>query len=313
MTLGRYSPIKVARRVTARARADLFLSDRRAEYENILKRLRAGGFASLTLRELASRRNSSKGIPERWVILRHDIDTDPDYALVWLTLERKYGFTASYYFRQCTANVKLMQHIEQSGSEASYHFEELATIVRRRGQWDGPVTESLIAEARCEFEQNFCALRANTKLPLLSVASHGDFVNRRLGVTNSVILDCVETRQRLGIIAEAYDVEIVDLFDARISDIMGNERWRWSNMASNSGKEGPSSEEFRSPDPVKLIEHGAMALQILTHPRHWRANIASNLRENCDRLLMGCLALVGLPAGRLASRSMTTQMHLNVR
>jgi len=303
-TMREWPPIRLASGIANRARADVLLADRRGEYEAILNRLRAEGFTSLTLRELALLYRGKGSMPKRLVVLRHDIDTDPDYALVWLALEQKYGFTASYYFRHRTADVELMQHIERHGSEASYHFEELATVARRHGLWDGPVTDSILTEARCEFEHNFCALRAKSMLPLQTVASHGDFVNRRLGITNCAILECDELRTRLGIIAEAYDRGIVELFDARISDTMGSQRWRWSSIASSSRANGTVLGDGSCPDPSRLIENGALVLQILTHPRHWRANIICNLSEDFDRLLMGCLAWAGWPAGRLAAQPM---------
>ena len=263
-----------------RVRANFFLKDRLAEYQSLLRLLADLGFLSLTLRDLALSIRDGTELPRRRVLLRHDIDTDPGYVDRWLAAERQIAFQASYYFRLRTIDVSAMRRIEAGGGEASYHFEELSSVARRRGMWKPPVKEELLKEARCEFEQNFCALQRRFGSQMLTVAAHGDFVNRKLGVTNSIITNDPALRSRLGILAEAYDEEIVNMFEARFSDCMGK-KWR-----SDHGLE-----------PHSVVQSGIATIQILTHPRHWRASISANLWEDADRIISAFSNLVGLPVG----------------
>ena len=50
------------------------------------------------------------------------------------------------------------------------------------------------------------------------MASHGDFVNRRLNIINHELLNDPAMRARCGIVCEAYDPELLAHFDAYLSD-----------------------------------------------------------------------------------------------
>lgn len=269
-----------------RFKANFMLADRTEEYVALLRKLVDAGYVGITLRELAQMIRRNESPPERRVVLRHDIDSDPAFAEQWLLAEQRFGLTSSYYFRLRTLDIPLMKRIEATGSEASYHFEELASTVRRQGVRVGDVNERIIGAARAEFEANFTALKAASGLPLQTVASHGDFINRKLGITNSVVTEDPDLRERLGLVAEVYDPDITRTFDARISDVMGDAKWRSGEVD----------------DPIDAISGGVLSIQILTHPRHWRAHILANLYEDGDRVLSSLLHALGMPAGRLVDR-----------
>lgn len=267
----------------ARLRSSMLLSDRYVEYERLLEILASHGFVGLTVREVSRFLQEGRSLPGRRVLLRHDIDTDPGYVDQWLAAERRFGFPASYYFRLRTLDIPAMGKVEAGGSEASYHFEELASVIRRRGLNNRPITDEIIAEASDDFEKNFTALQRKCEWPLRTVASHGDFVNRKIGMTNCIVIADRERRERLGLWAEAYDPDIQAAFGAKFSDRMGG-GWR-----SGAGIDNPE----------KAISSGSDSLSILTHPRHWRANLAGNFREDMDRVLSGVLFDLGLPAGAM--------------
>jgi len=266
--------------VGRRSRAYFFLPNRWEEYDGLLRLLAEAGYVSLTLREFAERKNKKEALPDRRVFLRHDIDTDPGYVDYWLRSEKKFGFQASYYFRLRTLDLKAMRRIESAGGEASYHFEELASVIRRRAIRSNLLAKNFIPEARDEFEKNYRRLQELCDWPLRTVAAHGDFVNRKVGMTSSVIISDPELRSKLGILAEAYDDHVTRAFASRFSDMMGGKGWRSQQLGT-----------------LDEIIAGGAPFQLLTHPRHWRARIFANLREDVDRVLSAVANELGVPAG----------------
>ncbi len=82
-----------------------------------------GNYPTLTLAEYFS----GKEPPERFAIMRHDIDRKPGNALNTARIERELGIRAMYYFRM-NGNVfrpEIMREIEGMGHEVGYHYEVL--------------------------------------------------------------------------------------------------------------------------------------------------------------------------------------------
>ena len=68
----------------------------------------------------------SNGRESPCIILRHDVDRDPQNALAMAKLEAKYGIQSTYYFRYPkTFNLKAMTQIYNLGHEIGYHYEVL--------------------------------------------------------------------------------------------------------------------------------------------------------------------------------------------
>jgi hypothetical protein len=201
------------------------------------------------------------------LILRHDVDTDPRTAAEMFDLERKLGAQSTYYFRLSTVDVPLMHKIEGAGSEASYHYEELASAIKATGATAADVPR-IVGKARRQFSRNLLALRARTGLPMTTVAAHGDFVNRRLGFSNAILLDDEELRVALRIEHEAYDMALQDRLDARISDGQPPPRWIGGH-------------------PLKAVHQGQRIIYLLVHPRWWKARIRANAKDDWVRLVEG--------------------------
>ena len=198
-------------------------------------------------------------------------------------IEKTLGIKSSYFFRICTVDVDLMREIEGYGGSAGYHFEELATVAKRRGGFNN--LEEIMRTLPCMrdlFESNLTKLRIRTGLPLRFVAAHGDFVNRRIGIPNEVILDDAPLRKRLDIELEAYDATYMHLVQSRHSDCEYPEFWR------------PG-------DPRCAIEAGVGVIQVLVHPKYWWANCWVNLVDNTWRIYEGLLYSCGIP-DRLQTR-----------
>lgn len=238
-------------------------------YEAIITSFLAAGYKHLTVKEHFLAIKTDKLRHQKIFIHRHDIDTDLTTARKMFEIEKKYGIKATYYFRLSTLDLKFMRELDEFGSEASYHFEELATYCKKQHIKDPQVALNDIGKIRELFILNFRRIEAESRIKLSTVCSHGDFVNRALNLKNHEITRSMELREKLGISGEAYDRIFMENLDAYISD-------------------QPYPGSFLPEDIFACIgQHNRICL--LTHPRHWYANLKVNTFDNLKRLAEGFL------------------------
>jgi len=245
--------------------ADYFMPSRLEEYEKVIIALIKHGYRHITLRDYAQRLSENR-LEGKYFINRHDIDTDIKTAKQFFEIEQKHHVVASYYFRTSTLDIAFMKQIEAYGSEASYHFEEIATFAKKHHIKSKEAIKQRLPEIRKVFKKNFLNIEKQLGSKLLTVCSHGDFVNRKLGLTNNILIDN-ELRKELGIVCETYDRHIMNGFDIYISD-----------------KPYP---RFYSPDSIFHYINKAQVICMLSHPRQWRSDIVVNTADNLRRLYEG--------------------------
>jgi hypothetical protein len=224
------------------------------------------GYGSMTLSGFMERvARAELGGGDRILLLRHDIDSDTGRARRMSLLERELGLTGSYFFRRCTWDVGLMRELAAAGFEVGYHYEELATVVKKGGVGTAPAARQLIDTGRAVLRASLEELRAGSGLRLDVLAAHGDFANRFVGVSNEELLAERDFRAEIGVRLEAYDV--APHVDARCADGAGG---RWSPR-----------------DPMESIREGAPVVELLWHPRAWGAAPVCNARIDLDRVRDG--------------------------
>jgi len=125
-----------------------------------------------------------------------------------------------------------------------------------------------LPEARARFQENLEGLRAYTGLPMRVVASHGDFVNRAVGVANRAILDDADFRRSVGVELEVYDEAFIRHLTSRYSDTHHPRYWVGA-------------------DPLAGIARGEAVIQVLVHPRHWRVHRLVNAADDIRRVAEG--------------------------
>ncbi len=254
--------------------AELLMPPRLDQYGDLIAAAAAHGYQMHSLRsfwQIVER--GAVDAHARYLISRHDVDADVGAAGLMWKAEQSLGAHASYYFRLGTVDVSLMRAIEQSGSEASYHYEELATLVKKRRIKDREHVYAAMPEIRRRFKENLCSLRERTGLPMVTVASHGDFANRKLNIPNWEILRSQALRWELGIGLEAYDEAIMRYVTSRHCDCAHRRLWLGEN-------------------PIAAIRRGEPVIYLLTHPGHWRSNPRECLPHDLRRLWEGiCYAL----------------------
>jgi len=265
-------------RLRDRIYSDFLMPSRLDAYRELLESSQAAGYEIVSLERLWDLVvNGDPDPARRLLVLRHDIDTDGATAAAMWAIDRAMGVRSSYFFRLATLDVTLMADITAGGGHASYHYEELASVAKRRRLRSGPALLAHLPEARDLFQREIERLRTLTGLPMRVVAAHGDFVNRQLGVPNQEILADPAFRREVGIDLEAYDQVLLERLPERYSDVAHPRYWT------------PG-------DPAVAIHRGEPAIQVLVHPRHWRVARATNLRDDAQRLVEG--VRFAIPRGR---------------
>lgn len=250
---------------------DFLMPSRFNEYRLVLEGLRKAGYQFVPIRDYWSglkigEYNSTNKI----VLLRHDIDTDSQTARKMWEIERSLGIKSSYYFRLKTIDIELMRQIENDGGESGYHYEEIASFAKKYALRTPADVQNHFSEIRKLFIANLSEFRSVSGLPVRTVASHGDFVNRKLGMPNWLLLSDYDLRSESGIELEVYDKEFVNKLDIKITDGVYPSNWKPVNPLS-----------------TVTVETCPRVICLLVHPRHWRSNFKVNLMDNLNRLVEG--------------------------
>ncbi len=220
-------------------------------YENILKYALKNNYNILTLEEYYN--NIQKYKNSKNILLRHDIDHDPNGALKMFEIEKNYGVKATYYFRWATAEERVIKTIKDAGFEVGLHYETISTYIKAKNlkhvkQSDIKICKELLEKEIERFELLFGKIN--------SICSHGAKENREFKIVNTVLVD--ETMKEKFKIFEAYDLKKES--DVYISD--GDftiKKWRYDV------------------NPIDEIDKGSKIIYFLSHPLHWNTNLTKRL------------------------------------
>ena len=259
----------IAKTILERVYSDFLMPSRLENYRQLLEYARGSGYDISSISRFWHLSQRGTVLPSgKYLILRHDIDTGLGTAREMWRIEKDLKVYGSYFFRLSTVDVNLMKEIELSGGEASYHFEEIAAAAKRLKLRSREEVQRYMKEIQADFAKNLLRLRQATGLGMTTVASHGDFVNRKLGIPNQELLRDASFRRSMDIELEAYDEALNKYVGQRCSDTHPPQWWR------------PSS-------PEEAIGEGTTIINVLVHPRQWRKDILDNLVDDTNRLIEG--------------------------
>ncbi len=204
-------------------------------------------YPTLTMAEYLS----AQKLPERFVIMRHDIDRKPKNALNIAKIEQEFRIKATYYFR-VNSNVfrpGIIQEIEDMGHEVGYHYEVLG---KAKGNYH---------KAMELFEYELSELRKICNIK--TICMHGDPLSK---YDNRDLWKVYDFRDS-GIIGEAY------LSAGKDVNYFSDTGRSW-NSKNNMRDFMPDKKEKRivdtTDDMIGLIKSNIInKLYILTHPERW--------------------------------------------
>lgn len=113
---------------------------------------------------------------QKYLVLKHDVETDVRKAYKMAQIEANYGHRGSYYVQaylmQDKDNIKLLSEMQDMGHEISYHYDVLDS---NKGNIDKAISE--FEKNKTIFEQNGFILK--------TVCQHGNPVIERIGYTSN--------------------------------------------------------------------------------------------------------------------------------
>lgn len=253
----------------SRLYCDYLMPSRLGAYENLVRAAHKAGYAQTSVRLYHDMVGKGRSLPGQVIVHRHDIDTDLRTTRKLFEIEKKHGINSSFYFRLSTLDIDLMREIEEYGSEASYHYEELSTYAKKNKIRDAAALRGRLPEIRTDFIANFSRIEQRFGRKMRTVAGHGDFANRKLKVNNTEILADRQLRQRCGIEVESYDRTLMENIDIYISD-------------------RPAPQFYHPSSPLDSLGRHRR-IYLLTHPRQVETNWKANTKENLFRFYEGLI------------------------
>lgn len=211
-------------------------------YKNILDAALDAGYTFLTIQEYLR----ADEPPDRFVLLRHDVDRRPGNAVTMADLETRRGIVATYYFRTATFDPETARALAGRDHEVGYHYEDLA---RSNGDLE-------VAHRR--FDRNLERFRRHVSIE--TVCAHGSPLSPHKNT------DIWEHRSpaQYGLLGEAYhSIDVGPDAPNRLRYLSDTGRtWR----TPGSGIKSVATTD----DLLAAIESGTYpGLYLLAHPSRW--------------------------------------------
>lgn len=230
-----------------------------AKYEDMCNEIIQYKCIPITVERYFSDKNIKK-----FIILRHDVDRQPENALDMAISENKLGIKSTYYFRTTTEvfKPKIIRKIREMGHEIGYHYEVLDKA--------GGDFERAIELFEKELKQ-FQELGIDVK----TICMHG---NPLTGYRNTDLWNHYDFKE-FGIIGEPYlsiDYTQVVYF----SDTGRTWSGQYSVKDFVNTKNPYSTGVKNTDDIIQLIREGEIEkMCIATHPERWNDKFVPWLKQ----------------------------------
>ena len=242
-------------------------------YRTLLESLQAAGYAFLTATDYY--RSNKELLPERFVIIRHDVDTLPENSALTARLEHTLGVKATYYFRivKESNSPVIIKQIAALEHEIGYHYEDLTTA-------NGDIEKAY---------QSFCNNLAYFKqfYEVSTICMHGSPRSKY----DSKDIWKAHDYHKLGIVAEPY----LDSDFSRLFYLTDTGRcWDGFNVSVRDKIEhyqdlwtSQGLVYHTTFDILYAINSGTLPKQLMitTHPQRWTDNRLLWLKELCMQSL----------------------------
>ena len=273
--------IKHLRYLILRFHQDYLSGDRLSEYEDLIVCALNSGYQCIALSDLVKLLQNGEVIRgQKYLILRHDIDSDVLKARKFVEINKRLNVRSSFYLRLNTFNDALVEDILDAGLDLGYHFEELSDAAIENG-WSS-ARDVDIQECRNRFLKNLEFLRQKYSIPLDNICSHGEFANRAIALTNNHFLSA-EFLSSVGVSVDAYNTQLREAIDAFVSDTF-------------------RPQSYIPHDPTIHFHQGTQIVQLLIHPRHWGGNLIENAKLDGARVYRGVKYFVNQLRSQILSK-----------
>ncbi|MBZ0309942.1 MAG: hypothetical protein K8I82_28020 [Anaerolineae bacterium] len=218
------------------------------KYEALCAALITAGYVGLGMSDYMKQPDRS----EKIVLLRHDVDSRPAHSLQLGQIEKKYGLTATYFYRTVNFDPAVLQKMHTMGHEVGYHYETLA-------QANGRMPKALAL-----LESELAKLRQY--VPVTAASMHGSPLRPW---DNRAVWQHIRPEQ-LGLCGEVYlSIDYAKL--AYLSDT--GRTWHPTRYNIRDHTDTPPPYQVETTDElIELILTGQIHhLCLLTHPERWQS------------------------------------------
>ena len=139
------------------------------KWESFCKKLSEADIRSIPAQDVTA-------ASRKYLVLKHDVETDVSKAFELAKIEQKYGHRGSYYVQAYLMddpkNIELLKSMQQMGHEISYHYDVMDSC---KGDLEKAIAEFEVNKRK--FEENGFVLS--------TVCQHGNPVVERIGYTSN--------------------------------------------------------------------------------------------------------------------------------
>jgi len=230
-----------------------------AKYKELCKTIVESEYATLTFTQYFS----LKTIPEKFVILRHDIDRRPERALKMAKVEKDLRIKSTYYFGMKKDIFKpgMIREIANMEHEIGYHYEVL-------DKTNGNIEKAIeIFEGELKEFRRICDVK--------TICMHGNPLSKWINKDLWKKYDFKE----FGIIGEPYlSIDYTKILYLTDTGRKWNSRFSVKDVVDANNQ--PIEKMKSTDDVIRMINEGYVEqMCILAHPERWSDSFGAWLKE----------------------------------
>lgn len=248
-------------------------------YKKILVALKNNGYSFLTIKEFLE----TDKLPEKYVVIRHDVDVDPVIQLEFAKMEHELGINTSYYFRYIESIFKpeIISSIHDLNHEIGYHYE---VITKAKG--DKVKAMEIFRHELAEFQKRWDTKTIcphggsfNPEFNAYSLSSILKNLPKFLFKRKSLYAQWVNFNiwddhkfEDFGLLGDAYDsVDFKNIL--YLSDTGRSWKQKYKRLDQVNSEENKKIDIRNSNHLIKTIKTGVFpAIYILVHTEQWKDN-----------------------------------------
>ena len=235
-------------------------------YNLLLDKILEKGYEVMTFRCYLSIKDGD--MPEKFIVMRHDVDKKPGNSLKTAEIEHSKGVKATYFFRMrpCSYDEDIVRKMQSLGHEIGYHYEDLVLANGDKAKAIGHFAESL---------QTMRAI-ADVK----TICMHGSPLS---GIDSKDLWSDYDYKD-YGIVGDTFfDADYKTLFYITDTGRMwnGHEVSRRDNVPEQMEWVGKGYSYHSTADIIEALDNGSFPhkAMITTHPQRWTDNGFAWLKE----------------------------------
>lgn len=212
---------------------------------------------------------------EKYLIVKHDVETNVEKALKLAQIENKYAVRATYYVQSYLLknlnNVETLKKIKDLGHEVTYHYDVLDANSGNYDLAEKEFDETLLLFENFGFEVKTVCPHGNPVMERDGWSSNKDFFrNKKLNVKYSAIADIVINPEKF------INHEMIYISDAGFG-------WKIISDISNNDNKGELEDTKLKglSNIVALLSNQNKSFIISAHPHRWnRSKTLANVKKN---------------------------------